>query len=239
MENQFPVGAAHAQLLQDPEVFDATIELENGGIPGVIPAVNAASAIALMDVFRYACRPTVRGYILSRRKTGDVVAVVSAAKFAEQVVAGTTLKDPPPDKDKMKVPTLEFWDRTQVRPEKPMTDASVKHFVVEIVIDGVVEKQPVTGMTKESVLSLLTQATCENLPRISGWNLFDDGGKLVASVPAVAFIGQLADKTGLAKRAADPKAAGWRAVPVVTGTSEEFAEAIEKAKKEGRTPTGK
>jgi hypothetical protein len=239
MENQFRVGAALAQLLQDPEVFDATIELENGGIPGVIPAINAASAIALMDIFRFACRPAVKGYILTRRKTGEVIAAVSAAKFIEQVTKATTLKDPPPDKDKLKVPTLEFWDRTKVKPEMPMTDTSVKHFVVEMVVDGSVEKQPVTGMTKESVLSLLTQATCESLPRIAGWNLFDDAGKLVASVPAIAFIGQLADKTGLSKRPADPKAAGWRAVPVVTGTSEEFAEAIEKAKKEGRTPTGK
>jgi len=244
MEQRFPVNAAHAQLLKDPEVFDAVIVLLNEkdpdkdvGVPGVIPAVNAASAIALMNVFRFAMRPRVKGYFMSRRRDGQLVAVVQASDFVAMVEKGIAPEAP---KDlPEKPPRLDFWDLTQVQPEKPMTDPMAKQFVAEMVIDGVVEKKAVSGVNKESVIGLLTQVTCEKLPRIAGWNLFDDRGELVASVPAVEFIGHLADKTGLSKRPADPRTAGFNVMPMVTGTSEEFVEMMNKAKKEGRTPSGK
>src|ERR1043166_112912 len=95
MEQRFPVNAAHAQLLKDPEVFDAVIVLLNEkdpdkdvGVPGAIPAVNAASAIALMNVFRFAMRPRVKGYFMSRRRDGQLVAVVQASDFVAMVEKG-------------------------------------------------------------------------------------------------------------------------------------------------------
>lgn len=244
MQNQFPVGAAHAQLLQNPEVFDAVIVLQDEkdpgkdvGLPGVIPAINAASAIALMDIFRFAMKPRVKGYFMSRRKNGELVAVVQAADFLKMVEKGMAPeapKDPPKEE-----PKLQYWDLMQVQPEKPMTDPMAKQFVAEMVIDGVVEKKSISAVNKESAIGLLMQAVCEKLPRIAGFNLFDDKGDVVASVPAVAFIGQLADKTGLSKRPADPRTAGFNVMPLVTGTSEDFQEALKRAKQEGRMPTGK
>lgn len=114
---------------------------------------------------------------------------------------------------------------------------NIKRFILEIVIDGVVEKFPVDGANEDSVIALFVAATCAQMPRISGWNLYDDGGKLIVSVPAMIFLALLAEKTTLGKTPADPKAAGWRAVPAVAPTSEEWMKTMEAAKKAGRTPT--
>ncbi len=232
VEHQFQVGAAHAQLLKDPVFFKVWIDLGGGNGPrGVVPAVNRESAIALMDIFTFAEKPQVKGYVLFTKEE-EMLTAVQAAQFVESVTANTTLRG---EAQKVEKPaTLPFWDRAQVEPEKPMTDAQT--FNLEIVIDGVVEKKTVTAMNKESMISLLTQVTCERLPRIAGWNLFEPDGKLVASVPAIAFIGQLAEKTGIGAKPADPKTAGWRTLPLITPTSEEFTEAVNKAKKEGRAP---
>jgi hypothetical protein len=110
-------------------------------------------------------------------------------------------------------------------------------FVVELVIDNQVLKSTMAGLNKESAVSLLTIATSVNFPRIQGWNLYDEKGDILASVDAVTFIGNLAAATPIGKEPADPKKAGWRALPVVTPTSDEFSKMIEAAKKEGKTPT--
>lgn len=115
--------------------------------------------------------------------------------------------------------------------------AKPKTFVVEMVIDNQVLKSSVGGLNKESMISLLTIATCVNFPRIQGWNLYDDKGECVASVDAVGFVGQIAAATPIGKQPQDPKVAGWRALPVVTPTSDEFSKMIEAAKKDGRVPT--
>jgi hypothetical protein len=110
-------------------------------------------------------------------------------------------------------------------------------FVVELVIDNQVLKSSMSGLNKESAVALLTIATGVNFPRIQGWNLYDDKGNCLASVDAVTFVGNLASATPIGKEPADPKKAGWRALPVVTPTSEEFTKMLEAAKKEGKTPT--
>jgi hypothetical protein len=110
-------------------------------------------------------------------------------------------------------------------------------FTVEMVIDNQVLKSALGGLNKESVISLLTIATAVNFPRLQGWNLFDEQGTCIASVDAVTFVGKLAEGTPIGKQPADPKSAGWRALPVVTPTSEEFTKMVEQAKKEGKTPT--
>lgn len=110
-------------------------------------------------------------------------------------------------------------------------------FVVEMVIDNHVLKSAVGGLNKESMIALMTIATTVNFPRLQGWNLFDEKGVCLASVDAVKFVGNLAAGTPIGQMPADPKTAGWRALPVVTPTSAEFAKMIDDAKKEGKTPT--
>ena len=117
-----------------------------------------------------------------------------------------------------------------------MADTGAKQFTLEVIIDGAVEKFPVSALNKESMIALLVEATCEKLPRIAGWNLFDEAGTILASVPAVAFVGELAEKTGLGTKPADVKQAGWSVVPAVAPTTQDFTKMIEKAKKEGRLP---
>lgn len=126
-------------------------------------------------------------------------------------------------------------------------DAKVDHskliqrpqpFVVELVIDNQTLKSVITGLNKESMIALLTIATAVNMPRLQGWNLYDEQGNCLASVDSMAFIAKLAEGTPIGKNPpADVKSAGWRALPVVTPTSEEFKKMIDQAKKEGRTPT--
>jgi hypothetical protein len=110
-------------------------------------------------------------------------------------------------------------------------------FVVEMVIENQVLKSAISGLNKESMVALLTIATCVNFPRLQGWNLYDEKGNCLASVDAVTFVGKLAEGTPIGKPSADPKSAGWRALPVVTPTSEEFSRMIEQAKREGKIPT--
>lgn len=110
-------------------------------------------------------------------------------------------------------------------------------FTVELVIENQVLKSAIGGLNKDSMIALLTIATCVNFPRLQGWNLYDEGGNCLASIDAVGFIAQLAEGTPIGKPSADPKTAGWRALPVVTPTSKEFEKMIEDAKKEGKIPT--
>lgn len=227
------VNANHAQLEKKPEIFKVHIEIEGAqSIPGLVPAINKESAIALLDIFRFAMKPKVRGYLLSYQND-ELIVAVPAAGYIEGMTRETSLRGEPPEVKKPKT-KLPYWELTKVKPEKPMADA--KMFNLEIIIDGAVEKVPVSGVNKESVIALLTEATCEKLPRIAGWNLFGEDGTLLASVPAVAFIGELAKVTKLDQKPADPKSAGWSVVPAVAPTTQDFAKMIEKAKKEGRLP---
>ena len=107
------------------------------------------------------------------------------------MVASTRLKDPAP-KD---VPSVELkhWDVFKVKSKDPVMNDTVKKFILEMVIDGMVEKFPVTGANEDSVLALFTAALCAQMPRISGFNLYDEQGKMVASVPAMMFLAKLAE----------------------------------------------
>jgi hypothetical protein len=111
-----------------------------------------------------------------------------------------------------------------------------ERFKIEIVVDGQMFKSEGGALNKESMIALLAVATAVNMPRISGWNLYDEKGDLLASVPAVDFIGELAESTPLKSQPGNRAAAGWRALPVVTPTSEEFQKSIELSKREGRIP---
>jgi hypothetical protein len=51
------------------------------------------------------------------------------------------------------------------------------------------------------------------------------------------FLAKLAELTPLGKQPADPKSAGWRALPAVAPTSEQFQKGIEDAKKAGKQST--
>lgn len=110
-------------------------------------------------------------------------------------------------------------------------------FLLEVVIDGVNYRAPIKQYNKESVTALMEIATSLYMPRISGWNLYSETGALLVSCPIAAFINEFVKETPLKNAAADPKSAGWRALPMVTGLSQEFQEMMQKAKKDGNVPT--
>lgn len=110
-------------------------------------------------------------------------------------------------------------------------------FLLEVVIEGVTYKAPVKQFNKESIASLMEITTALYMPRISGWNLYDEKGNLLISCPISAFLNDFVQQTPLKDNPADPKKAGWRALPLVTATSQEFQDMIQKAKNDGKVPT--
>jgi hypothetical protein len=127
-------------------------------------------------------------------------------------------------------------DNQPVPPAAAAAGRQPERFKIEVVVDGQMFKSEGGALNKESMIALLTVATAVNMPRMSGWNLYNEKDELLASVNAVAFIGELAESTPLKSQPGNRAAAGWRALPVVTPTSEEFQRSIELAKKEGRIP---
>jgi|FLYK01.1.fsa_nt_gi hypothetical protein len=223
------------QLLRPAEQFRVLLEIDHQWFALILTAYNAASISALLQSALLLNRERMKGYVIRREGTAELVASVEARGFVGAMTSATRLKDPPPsDPPKTRLPE---WSLVNMRVDKPM-DEKAKPFTLDIVIDGIVEKGiPVTGPNAESLISLLTIATVEKMPRIGGWNLYDGcSGELLASVPVMDFINMLAEKTVLGKAPADPKAAGWRALPVLTPTSEEWQKMVEQAKKEGRVP---
>lgn len=122
-------------------------------------------------------------------------------------------------------------DPTQV------TRIRAKVFVIDVLIENQVWRYQTQAMSLESLAVQISVATNVNWPRVAGWNVYDEAGSLVLSVSAMDFVQQLAAATPVGKLPADPKTAGWRAIPAVTPTSQEFQDAMAKAKKEGRIPT--
>lgn len=118
-----------------------------------------------------------------------------------------------------------------------VTRVKARTFIMDVLLDGQVWRYSTQAMNLESLMVQMSVAISANVPRISGWNVYDEKGTLVMSVSAMDFIQQLAQVTPIGKQPADPKTAGWRAIPVVTPTSQEFVDAMAKAKKEGRIPT--
>ncbi len=237
-KDEYPVD--HAALVQRPEDFKVLLDIDGKQFGIVLTAFNRKSIVALLQFLMIMNRKRVQGYVvrtvgLIEGSIGELVASVPAGSFVDQMVANTRLKDPAP-KD---VPSAElpYWNTFQVKPKDPAMVDTSKKFILEIVLDGVVEKFPVSGANEDSVIALFTAATCAQMPRISGWNLYDEQGKMVASVPAMMFLAKLAELTPLGKQPADPKAAGWRALPVIAPTSEQFQKGIEEAKKAGKQPT--
>lgn len=117
--------------------------------------------------------------------------------------------------------------------------AAPEWFVVDLVLDGTQVFRipaPQPGLNIQSVASQLDVAVFANLPRLTGYNVYDINGKLLLSVDAVGIINLLGKITPLQAKPADSKMNSFSAVPVVTGASEDFQKAIEEAKKSGRVP---
>lgn len=117
--------------------------------------------------------------------------------------------------------------------------ATPNWFVVDLVLDGtqvfrIPAAQPALNL--ESLAAQLNIAVGANLPRLTGYNVYDIEGKLLVSVDAVGTLNMLGNVTPLKTKPADAKLAGFSAVPVVMNASEEFQKSIEEAKKMGRVP---
>lgn len=237
-KDEYPVD--HSGLSMRPEDFKVLIDIDGKQFGAVLTAYNRKSMVALLQFLMIMNQKRISGYVvrtvgLIEGSIGELVAAVPAGSFVSQIVANTRLKDPAP-KD---VPPAElsYWKTFQIMPKDPVMSETAKKFILEIVIDGIVEKFPVSGANEDSVIALFTAATCAQTPRISGWNLYDDQGKMIASVPAMMFLAKLAELTPLAKQPADPKAAGWRALPAIAPTSEQWQKDIDAAKRAGKSPT--
>lgn len=237
-KDEFPVD--RSALTQRPEDFKVLIDIDGKQFGAVLTAYNRKSMMAQLQFLMIMNRKRVSGYVvrtvgLIDGSIGELVGSVPAGSFIDQVVANTRLKSAAP-KD---VPSVELshWDTFQVMPKDPVMSETAKKFILEIVIDGMVEKFPLSGANEDSVIALLTAVTCAQMPRISGWNLYDADGKMVASVPAMMFLAKLAELTPLGKQPADPKAAGWRALPAIAPTSEQWQKDIEAARRAGKNST--
>lgn len=111
-----------------------------------------------------------------------------------------------------------------------------RKFVLEIVIDDVPYRTVPQALNLDSLSALLSIATMANMPRIKGWTVFDEDGEPLLSVNAIDFLAEIAKATPLGKDTGDKGVAGWRALPIVTPTSEEFQNAMQAAKKGGKIP---
>lgn len=238
LKDEFPVD--HSGLTQRPDDFKVLIDIDGKQTGVVLTAFNRKSIVALLQFLMIMNRKRVSGYIVRtvpvlEGSMGELVAAVPAASMIDQMVANTRLQNPAP-KD---VPSAElpYWNTFQVKPKDLVMNETAKKFILEMVIDGMVEKFPVTGANEDSVIALFTAALCSMMPRISGFNLYDEQGKMIASVPAMMFLAKLSELTPLGKQPADPKSAGWRALPAIAPTSEQWQKDIEAAKKAGKNST--
>jgi hypothetical protein len=113
-------------------------------------------------------------------------------------------------------------------------------FVVELVVDGKVKKSPLTALNQDSIIQHLTSAVNAYLPRISGYNLYNEAGKLLVSVNVIEFLAQLSTAIPELQSvpAQSPGGAGWRAVPVVTPSDPNFQKLVEQAREDGRQLKG-
>lgn len=236
LQDAYPVD--HSALLERPEDFKALIEIDGKQDGAVLTGYNAKSMVAQLQFLMITNAKRISGYVVRTMPAiegsiGDLVASVAAASFTEQMVKHSRLNSPAP-KDVPSV-ELQYWDTFHIKPKERVMN--VKNYVLELVIDGIVDKFPVAGANDDSVIALLMTATCQNMPRISGWNLYTDEGKLIASVPAMMFLAKLAELTSLSKKPADPKSVGWRALPAVAPINAQFQKDIEAAKNEGKNST--
>lgn len=236
-KDEFPVD--HSGLTQAPDEFKVLIDIDGKQTGAVLTAFNRKSMMELLQFLMIMNQRRVSGFVVRtvpriEGSMGELIGSVPAGSFLDQMVQHTRLKDPAP-KD---VPSVElsYWNTFQVMPKGPVM-SETKKFILEVVIDGMVEKFPVTGANAESVIALLTAASCMQMPRISGWNLYDEEGKMIVSVPSMIFLAKLAELTTLGKKPADPKSAGWRALPAIAPTSEQWQKDIEAAKKAGKNST--
>lgn len=131
----------------------------------------------------------------------------------------------------VKLPPFPDIDPTQVVRVKPV------RFVVDVLIDGQMQRFWWAALSVQSMMSQMSLLAAANLPRVQGWNLYDEQGKLIESVTVIEFLAAVAEQTALSKAPAEKGAAGWRALPMITPTSQAFKDILDKAKTEGRLPT--
>lgn len=239
-EPKDPYPVDHSALMERPQDFKALIDIDGKQTGAVLTGYNGKSMISQLQFLMIMNRKRVSGYLvrtvgLIDGSFGELVAAVDAAPFVEQMVKHTRLSSPAP-KD---VPSVElkYWDTFHVKPKERVMAENVKNYILELVVDGMVDKFPIAGVNDDSMIALLMAATCQNMPRISGWNLYTDEGKLIASVPAMMFLAKLAELTTLGRQPADPKSAGWRALPAVAPLSEQMQKDTEASKKAGKNST--
>lgn len=122
-------------------------------------------------------------------------------------------------------------DRSQTN----FSDFPAQKFVVELIIDGRVFKSPVAALNEASIRSLLDIAVAANMPRLGGYNLYAEDSTLLASVPAIEFIAQIDPlKQKPQGTGPNPGGVGWRALPLVTPTSEEFQKMVDEMRNQER-----
>lgn len=221
----------HSELLKESKTFKFVLEVDEKSFRCSSKAFNQDSILSLLAIATAVNKPRVSGWVLFD-EMDRVLASTPSEKFINQMTKQTSLISKAPES----VPeSPKIFKETRIGKNIDMSDES-KRFVLEAIIDGIVDTKPVSGPDKESVIALLTIATCDKMPRISGWNLYDENGKLLVSVPAIGFLAEVAKETPLGIKPADPKMGGWRVSNVVTPTTEQFQQMLAQAKKEGRTP---
>lgn len=122
-------------------------------------------------------------------------------------------------------------DVTQIR------NVSPQEYIVDLVVDNTPWRLPLLTFDLECLMSSLSILASTNYPRVGGWNIYSKAdGKLLKSVSTVDFIAKITQLTPLKLDPSNKSATAKGFVPVVTPTSEAFAQMLEKSKKEGRIP---
>lgn len=118
---------------------------------------------------------------------------------------------------------------TRIRGEK---------YVVDILVDHTPWRLMLPAVSRSSLMASLTFLATINYPRVEGWNIYGgeglDEGKLLESVSAIDFAGQVTAMTPL--KISPSGAAGKGFIPIVSPTSDAFQKMVDAAKKEGKIP---
>lgn len=119
-----------------------------------------------------------------------------------------------------------------------ITRVKGEKFVVDILVDHTPWRLMLPAASRASLMASLTFLAAVHHPRVEGWNIYGaegpDEGKLLESVSAVDFVGQVTAMTPLKLNPSGSSSKG--VIPVVSPTSEAFQKMLEEAKKEGKIP---
>jgi len=111
-------------------------------------------------------------------------------------------------------------------------------FVVDLLVDHTPWRLMLPAASRASLMASLTFLAAVHHPRVEGWNIYGaegpDEGKLLESVSAIDFVGQVTAMTPLKLNPSGTSSKG--VIPVVSPTSESFQKMLEASKKEGKIP---